>query len=335
LPQPDSAEELAQELENSGFVIREIDDNGCPQLIPIDPVLVGTALLNRWSWHYPPFDHRRTTSPGASVPDIIETAKRLAQRLLRDAPAHRDEAQGFRYLNGEDTISNFIAASIDQADAVFGLTAAQWTSNLPLIWAAIQRRLRSGLHYRRIAGETTIVSFGHAINKRDVLDVGVQLRATLASRLSEVYYLLKAKGRYSAIVFNEAQLESRREATFIDNQALLHPLRERAEYLWETSVPAALIFDFMEGIKEEYLAKVRAELGQTVELIAARIFDRGVFTELDDVEPTERTLAIQTLADHGWTVPFSLPIGPFPFIANVVEPLRAFLADRVPQKEYD
>jgi hypothetical protein len=319
-------------LEAEGFVFRDVDQNNRTRYYPCEPGLLAQSLLNKCSWKYGEF----SAIPSEELEKVrghIEAVRSVAQDVFQKMVVARRLPKGIVYLEGPERISNFIVSMISDASDIFGVTAAEWTSNLPLIWAAICDRLAKGIRYRRIVGEVTLTAFGHAINKRDVNEIGVQLRVLPQSLLTSPFYLIETPSAESAIAFNDVQLrrERRIEAHFIDHGRLVASFRDRATELWNMSAPAASVFDFLDGVRGEYLRAVKDDLGSYAEDLASQVFDWGIFC---DFPPDPRSLCvIEQLSVAKHILPYNVPIGRFPYMANILEPLRSFLAASLQSKE--
>jgi hypothetical protein len=320
-------------LENVGFVFSELEGNNNDRVFyPTEPDLLAASFNHRCEWGLPPFGY--LGGENCHGQEAIATLNRCAKELIADSTQPKRVPKDFIFLEGTERISNFIVRLIEQSSDFFGMSATEWASNLPLIWAALVKRIGEGLRYRRLAGEGIFVAFGHEINKRDVLEVGVNLRILQESQLNPIFYLATTPESEICLTFNDVQarLAGRREATSFANKVLVTRFREIAEAKWEAAVPAATMFRFMDELREDYLKKVQDTLGAQATEVAVQIFDRGVFADFRGCGNNEHVL-LEKLNREGLVLQKDIGIGTSNVVPNVLGEVSKFLEEVVRTKE--
>lgn len=316
-------------LETEGLAFSELSDDNRLHFFPLDPTLVLTAFYYRQLWHYTSREGDISTLPASTQSRLLSLGRSVAllSTALADRSNRRQRPGGFVFLEGRSKISTFLVQLINDASEVFSVTAAEWTTNLPLIWAALVRRLANGMVYRRVCSELVLVAFGQAINRRDVFEVGVDLRVLPRSAIREVFHLATAAGTTTALLFHAEPLATDRKAraTFIDNASLVRRFTERAQNYWSHAVPAGPLLERIDNLSAEYLERVKDSLGTMAAAVAREVFDYGVFSKPDTLGISDTAEVVRQLVAARFLLPLSLPIGAFGYVANIVDEVREIL----------
>lgn len=273
--QPTSDEELHDLtlLESLGFAIAENAPSGPKRYYPLDAALVAASLEHQFAWK--------------SLPEGNKITKANVQRLcalISKAAAPRSPEQiatPFSYIAGTAAISNFLATIIPQATNLLCISAAVWATNLPLIWAALKKRLEEGLDYRRVATLASFIAFGYEINRRDLLELHINLRVVTEQAPSPILYVITTSDATRVLLFNDVQLQQtgRKEATFVTHPRLVESLAEVAERIWISATPAIDLLAPMHQIRHRFLDAIVSRLGFAHAETAEAIFDYGVFAD--------------------------------------------------------
>ena len=313
-------------LEKAGLVARETSDAGAPWFEVVDPRIASRALYARFLWSHCP-----------SEGHIIGLSDDVRTTLVR----HREDCSRFEALalpfvavSGRsdslemiagESISESIAVSLAQTQrTIRGITLPSWAPHTSVVWETIRSRLRAGVSYLRLADEWTLIGFGHAINKRDVLEAGVNLRLHRREQFAEKYFICDDR---VAIIFWPADPSSSfpLEATRTMMPAFIGRCTEAFDGIWNRAVSATDLFPHIEELRCRYIASVLSALGDTCAAAAATLFDYGKFCYRADGSPQYGIGAesLRELRAKGFVVP--LPTEEWALVPNVVDTVRSLL----------
>lgn len=273
------------------LVRSEIDERGKPFLVATHPRIAVNSLINRVVWANQPADAGRGTAAEDEM--IASHQADLAPLVVGlEGLLQRGETPPLVAYEDADAFAAALVDAIAEADVqVRGVTARGWLPNIALVWGAICDALGRGIPYYRLSDLVTWVSWGYAINRRDVRESGVRLRIS-TSAIADKYFIVDD---HSAFIFESGPSEGRftSSGTRMRNRLLVAGLVDSFDDAWEAGVPAEAALDATERLRGDFLARARGVAPDALD-VAAKIFDYGVYCSYT---PDERATARALLAD--------------------------------------
>lgn len=311
---PKSKMEAIYALEKYGFVYRQNIFDGYVTFPTPLPILA-ISLLYRIDWAYPPF---------TKIPSEVSANIRTA--LINIAVQGGVEPQSYHEISSTRSVEGssidvLVAQVLPNTQKFFAISAAEWSANLPLVWTVLVQRLKEGMQYLRVVSPLEFVAFGWRINKRDVEEIGVNLRVITKTLLSP-FYLFMGNDFMSALVFTPLQ---QREAIPRATYVMLKPLVQRSEEmfyaLWQTAKPAYSVLHFLEAYRVEYLSTALSACGKKGMIVAEKIFDMGIFSELFP----EDNLSVDCLVKASLIFETRHKIGLHTYAPNIVQKVSLYV----------
>ena len=315
---PSSSLTATAELEKYGFVFRRTTPAGY-ELLPTPFEILVPSLLHRVQWKYPPF----TDISDQERMRLENVFMRLRENLPKSVAVPNESPASSRTLEGTTEIDSFLAHVFRETQEVCAISAAEWSSNLPLVWAVIEQRMRQGMHYRRIVSPLGLAAFGWQINSRDTSETGIELRVDTTPALSP-FYLFTGELFRSALVFvPPANDASARRATYTALGQLADRLFGIFEDRWKTAVPAPTILRRLDSFRPVYIGSARKAFGERGVHIAELLFNKGIFSELT----ADEAAILPSLVDAGLLVRSKYTIGRTNHVPNITEEIARYVRE--------
>jgi hypothetical protein len=298
--------ETATILEDYGFAFRRNTEWGY-ELLPTPAELLVPSLLYRLEWAYQPFGHPdRQTHEEVRV--ALEHSLDGAETASVEVPATSQTLVGSQ-------IDAFVARVIIDSAIVRVLSAAEWSSNLPLRWSAITEGMRDGLEYHRVVSPLGLAAFGWDFNHRDVHDVGIDLRVSLRSQTSPFYLFANSEQSLAALVF-APPMNSRGEprATYTHLKQLTNQFLDLFNGIWQDAVPATYVLEHLRLHRQAFIDAAADAGGLRAADVAATLFDKGIFAELPAADE-----AVSTLLARGLVISSRYTIGLTRLVPNLTD----------------
>lgn len=306
----------ASDLENYGFVFRRSRPTGY-DLLPTPYEILIPSLLHRLDWSYPPFAGLPATERQQLQDDLLELRENSPATF--SIPLVSPELP--RTIEGAAHIDTFVAGILKEAEEVRALSAAEWSTNLPLVWAALVQEMERGMTYRRIVSPLGLAAFGWKINDRDTRETGVNLRVHLSPSLSPFYLFTGPKLR-SALVFAHPTCDdTQRRATYTALGQLTQRLSEMFDDLWQTAVPAQSVLRRLRTHAPHYVERAHRFHGDAGARVATALFDKGIFAELAE----EDQEFLSSLVDSGVAIRSKFKIGLTNCVPNIVDEIARYV----------
>lgn len=274
------------------LVRSETDERGNPFLVATHPRIAVNSLINRAVWA------KQSTGGGrgTAAEDEMIALRRAELGVLvggLEGLLQRGETPPLVAYEDPDAFAAALVDTIVEADTrVRGVTARGWLPNIALVWSAICDAMDRGIPYYRLSDLATWVSWGYAINHRDVRELGVRLRIS-RSAIADKYFVVDD---HSAFIFEAGSSEGwfTSSGTRLRNKLLVAGLGDSFDDVWEAGVPAEAALDATERLRGDYLARARGVAPDALEL-AVKIYDYGVYCSYT---PDEQAAA-QALVSEG------------------------------------
>ena len=305
----------SSELETFGFLFRRPVQGGY-EVLPTPAPILRQSLLHRLDWLYPPFailsrEERQRIRIELRQPSDNTTATPMAAAETLEAP---------RTLEGSPEIDTFVTQALHRSRMFCAVSAAEWSSNLPLVWSVVEQRLREGMQYRRIVCPLGLAAFGWEINDRDTRNAGVDLRVTLMPMPSP-FYLFSSEGWRSVLAFvSPACGEAKPRATYTALGQLTDRSSEQFEALWRDSTPAQTILERLACYRRDYIKLALATSGVTASTIAGMLFDKGIFANLSASD----LAVVPSLIEAGLVLESRYSIGLHHFVPHIINQIRRY-----------
>jgi len=298
-----NAYETVRKLQDMGIVSVGLDAFGKSVVRPIDPRIVSRAIYARFLW---------SLCPSEAMIGDLSTEERTRLKEYRELCGMLEEELGNLYTHPctregivmiqEEQISVELAICLGRVEQIIrGVTAPTWVPDISLVWETIKDRIAEGIVYRRLGDPLTFVSFGHAINRRDVEQIGVKLRLLPQKQLKDKFFIVDTT---EAFIFwppgpgRYFPLEASR-TTFND---MILNCCESFDRLWKIAVPAEKIFPYMERLREQFVERCVSCTGtEETRHLAEGVFDYGKFflREHLALEDASYDSALKSLRDAG------------------------------------
>jgi hypothetical protein len=321
---PSSEEASINRLKDSGLLLVGLDEHGARQVVPVDPRLASRAIYSRRLWSICPSWVPITSLPTSDQKLIaaLHRACRQVEEALSTIYKPAPRSVGFETVPSA-MVSQELAACLQRASKIIrGITVPSWAPDVAIIWESIKERIASGVTYRRLADEATFISFGLWINRRDVLEVGVNLRILPAAALRDKFFLVDDAVAFSFWRPNPKKPFSL-EATKTTLDMFVRQFRDSFDTLWEAGLPAEKLFPKMEPIRTNFAKRCRdALIGEPFPNFSEGLVDFGMFFQPPSDAPTPETFnqAIQALRAANLVI--QSPDGSERVIPNIVDDLK-------------
>ena len=323
-------------LQDNGMVLFGVDALGRKEILALDPRIAIRSYYARLLWRHVPLEERLSTLSGKESQAIHRfrcLCLRMEQELCK-IYCRPDVQVTTAYYEPEET-SNALSMTLNRAcREILGITLPPWEPSISVIWQTIIDRISAGVRYRRVSDEVTFVCFGHSINERDILRVGVQLRLLNHENILDKFFIVDDNEVF-AILPHLTDDRSRLGATYITTKALVEGYAKVFEGMWRKGVPGRAALDHMTTARKSFVSRCCDLTGNAGEQLAEALFDFGKFCLPQHIELPADTLSatIKTLAEHSLLSPSNgSELG---FVPNVFDELRAFIASYELDKEYD
>ena len=301
--------EAATHLEEYGLVFRQAFPAGY-DLFPTPFEILIPSLLHRLDWLYPPF----ADLSASARRDLRDSLLQLYQVSRSPSPLPRPPGPA-QTIEGAAEIDAFVARALRSASHVCAISAAEWSANLPLLWAVLAQRLKEGMRYRRVVSPFGLAAFGWNVNFRDTTETGVELRVSLAELRSPFYLFTNAHLR-SALVFASSPTQpAEPRATYTDLGQLADRLSTIFEDLWHSAVPVAPVLERLRLHRPAYIALASKACGDPASRVASLLFDMGIFAQ---IAPADQPV-LSDLANSGLALVSNFRIGLTPYVPNVLD----------------
>lgn len=318
-----AADRRIADLRDLGILLLSKEANGKTAVYGLDPTLASRALYSRHLWSVCPDDSAVSQLPENRIQDLREYGElcREFESSLKALYTPPPGGEGIVLIHG-DTMSAALATAIQSAKRLIrGITAPSWCPRIELVWEAIKEKLASGVSYRRIADEATLIAFGYRINQRDVLKIGVELRIVPRTRIKEKFFIID---NTSSFIFWPAKpgLDFPLEASATDMGMIVRNCEADFEHMWQLGVPATDLFPFLGDLRESFVASCSAcSDSKRMTELAQGLFDYGHFF-FDDCSQKEIDAFgadVMVLKAHGLVIksPDNFP-APIPNIFSAV-----------------
>lgn len=306
----------ATDLENYGFVFRQMVQAGY-DLFPTPLEILIPSLLHRLDWSYPPFADVPTEERERLRNDFMQLHKKMptSESPQLDSPAMP------RALEGAANIDAFVARILGDTWDVCAVSAAERSSNLPLLWAVLVQRMKEGMRYRRIVSPLGLAAFGWNINDRDTTEIGVDLRVSLTEMLSP-FYLFTGDQLRSALVFvSSVRDDTQPRATYTALGQLTERLSKMFDDLWRAAVPVRPILHRLQAHRPLYIERAFQTCGEAGARVAALLFDKGIFAEFTaDDDPL-----LLSLVNSGLAITSNYTIGLTNHVPNIIDEITCYV----------
>lgn len=261
-------------LAELGLVRTELDELGRSFLVATHPRIAVSSLVNRIAWRSRPPDTGRGTLAADQLVDEYMAANDALTSSLESLLERGETPALVAYEDGDAFAAALVDAIAVAELQVRGITARGWLPNIALVWGAICDAMKRKVPYNRLSDLGTWISWGDAINRRDVLETGVRLRIA-TQPVADKYFIVDET---SAFVFETADPEGRfaGAGTMMRNRMLVASLVATFDDAWDSGIPAADAFDASERLRPDYLLRAE-ESGADAVRVAERIFDFGVY----------------------------------------------------------
>jgi hypothetical protein len=304
----------ATDLENYGFLFRQAVPAGY-DLFPTPLAILILSLLNRLEWSYPPF----VGIPTEEREHLKSQLMRVLEILTSETP-QPDLPTTSLSLEGAANIDAFVTRILAGTRELCVVSADQWSNNLPLIWAALVQQIKRGMQYRRLISPLVLAAFGWEINNRDMTEIDVDLRVSLAATSSPFYIFTGEHGR-SALVFFPVSDGSPPRAVYIGIGQLTEQLLAEFNKLWRVAVPAGRLLARLKEYRGPYLERAFQVCGEAGARVAARLFDEGIFAKFT----AEDTPILCCLLNSGLAITSNYTIGLTKYAPNIIDEITRYI----------
>lgn len=324
-----NAENNLKCLEEKGMIIREVDEKQKEYVVPLNPLIVSRSLYSRFLWEYIPTERlsaKLTLNEVRILSNYHETCDLFSKIFT---PMYGFSTRSIERISGleripSERLSNVLSQMLSSAsDEILGITAFPWTPNIALVWETLKERMASGVKYRRIADEITLIAFGHSINYRDVFEVGVNLGIIDGKEITEKFYVVDNEEVFMffpGVLPYYFKLEGMR----ITIGSVVRMYRDTFEHLWSKAIPAPKIINYISAIKGEFLNKSTKNLSQEEKRVVEGLFEYGKFYKLSytSLSLQHITSVLKPLEKKNYLILFSdSEIG---FIPNLLPYIRKY-----------
>jgi len=147
--------------------------------------------------------------------------------------------------------------------------------------------MADGVVYRRICDLNEVVEHGLHIKRRDMEEVGVQLRVLEDEVITRKFYLID--DRYGVISWPDEVGDGFALAgQVVENTWLCRKYRREFEVAWEEAIPGDLVVDILEGAASELLEQAGRVLGLQGQEWLQKVVDWGIYARFPDLPDAER-----------------------------------------------
>jgi len=315
-------------LEELGLVIMSKTEQGDESVSLNDPRIISRAMYSRYLW---------TLCPSEAFISDLSELQRAELKSYCEKCAELERLVAYIHplvIPSQDVImipasriSEHLSQCLKQAnDMICGITIPQWAPNISVIWETLKDRIGAAVKYYRLADETTFISFGHAINYRDVIKVGVDLRLLRREAFKEKFFVVDKR---TAMIFWPVAPNDifPLEASETRMPLFVNRCQKEFDYLWQQAIPAKELFPYMEQIRERFISECERKFGSDIRRTSELLFDYGKYCYQRDgtlnygIPP----LHIENLRAYGLIVPCTSE--PWSFVPNLMNEIHIILPE--------
>lgn len=313
-------------LQDNGFILVQFDPARHKEAVALAPSIVARSLYARFLWRYTPLEHALSRlSPKERLTlerygKLCQTMEELASEIYQPPDLNQTLV-----MYQPDECPNALAVALrDASQEILGVTVPPWVPNISVIWETLRERMEKGVRYRRICDEVTFISFGHLMNRRDVLEVGVRLRVISHERILDKFFLIDHNA-----VFVLHPMKRRRgfglEATRLTAEAFVNRYRNTFELMWRAGISGRDLIAYMDTVRDSFLSRCQEAAGDVGKRLGAALFDYGKFCRPQYVGLSAQSIAptVATLAQHSLLVPLS--DAGLRFVPNLFGEVRTYI----------
>lgn len=310
--------DVAMDLEKYGFIFRRIGQAGY-DLLPTPFALLVPSLLHRIDWKYPPFVNLPPHERERLQHDLLQ----LPESALKSVLPPTKSGTMPQTIEGAANIDAFVARILHEAQDVRAVSAAEWSSNLPLVWAALVQRMGEGMHYQRVTSPLGLAAFGWDINNRDISETGVDLRVSLTRTISPFYIFTGDNLRSTLVFVSPVRDDTQPRATYTTLGQLTERLSSIFDDLWCTAIPAQAILNRLRTYRPLYVERARQKCGEVGAHVAGALFDKGIFATFS----ADEEALLPRLIGSGLAVRSKYIIGNTPYVPNIVKEIEVYFRE--------
>ncbi|MDL1944717.1 hypothetical protein FBQ99_20510 [Chloroflexi bacterium CFX2] len=224
-------------------------------LYALDPDVVWNAFIKGTSWKFVntltnndvdilmsnlPENHRIALQHFRESVDAIRKAALELYSGTTFVKIHR-----WRETIDANHMSQVLAESIQQAKSrIRAVSKSPRLPHVALIWESLLSRLKESIPYQRVADLTEVTEHGLDVVRRDVEQVGIDLRVLDTNDIEHKFYLVD---KSLVIVFHTTGL--REDGATIgrvtDQSAIINRYQKRFEKYYNDGIPAQFVIDML------------------------------------------------------------------------------------------
>ena len=268
-------------LREIGVILIQTSANGNINIIPIHPVILSRSLFSRECWKFV-FHQNQINTLSLDKRYHLQKYKRYCDNLETLLLKNWDKFQWAKisdqdivYIPQEDT-STILAENILSAhQEIQGIVIPDWLPNIALVWESLVEKMRHGVEYKRISDELTWIAFGYEINKRDILEAGVNLKIQIREKIPEKFFLIDDK---KCLIFSPICKNNKfnMEMTLVSNPFIINAQQQKFKEIWNKSLDALVLLKYSKKLRKEYINKIEKEK-QGIKEFLMGLYDYGVF----------------------------------------------------------
>lgn len=318
-----------QWLEGNSVILRRVHPDQKEYVTPLNPRIVSRSLYSRFLWQYVPAEQWLSKLPQDKLEVVLDYSELCHLFSRRFAPIYRSSlspteiAVPLEHIPSRRLSAALSSAISTASQEILGITVFPWAPNIALVWETLKDRILSGVGYRRIADEITLVAFGHSINCRDVFEVGVNLRVLSNQVVSEKFYVIDDR---EVFMFHPGSPPKnfKLEATRLSGM-LVQMYKDTFEDLWNRAIDGSEVICFVNDVKKDYISRCTTGLTQEEKKIVEGLFNYGKFfrSEHVSVQPSRITGLLKCLEERKCVIRFS--DSETGFIPNLSPQIREFM----------
>jgi len=315
-------------LHRNGLVFLKLNAQQRQEVEALDPRIVARSFYSRFLWRHVPLEEM-LSSQNQKKQELLNNYHELCramEKILYEVYRPQEVQKGLTMFGSEEA-SNALAKILSEAHKeILGITVPPWEPDVALIWETLKDRMSNGIKYKRICDEVTFISFGHLINKRDVLQTGVNLKVLNHQHITDKFYVVDRSSVF--VIWPSATTQDfSLEATHITTRTLVDRYVKTFEKMWRKGMAAKKLILEMEEVRASFVSRCRTVAGDNGEQLGKNMFDYGKFCRVEHSgimsQPVQSILSL--LAENSLLIP--LEDSELGFIPNTIDEVRSKLRD--------
>lgn len=298
---------IIQQLISIPLVSFDLDKNMRMIYYALKPKMAFRAILDQELWKKTPPIRSSSAVQDTELKRLISKSKQIGNELNHFYQRRNlVDINSMRIARNENQLAVFLCEAIATATAeIVSVSSSPLLPKIALIWNELLKKIKVGVEYKRIIDLWEMGYHGYEIKRRDVKEIGVDLRIVEKERIDKKYYVVDDK---QVVSFNPDILNVNNfflSGQIIKNKSLARKFKAHFYKLWEEAIPADYVLRYMAEIRSNLLQRAFVILDNIGLAWLKTLIDYGSFAEWPILDENRKDKIKKIAIKHKLVVPSS------------------------------